>query len=57
MPEQDNKELIPQLKQDIARWKGRAIEAAEMACMHCRQTDPELCRFCRMQKIRDDAGR
>ena len=54
MDEKDVK--IRELTQDIAKWRGRAIEACEMACMHCKKTDPELCRYCRMEKIRKEAG-
>lgn len=52
----DKDETIRALKAELARWRGRAIEAAEMACMKCRNTDLELCRYCRMEKIRKEAG-
>jgi predicted metal-binding protein len=54
MDEKDR--VIQQLMQDIAKWKGRAIEAAETACQLCKQTDLELCKHCRMEKIRKEAG-
>ena len=54
MDEKDKK--IQQMTQDVARWKGRAIEAAEMACQQCRHADMELCKHCRMEKIREEAG-
>ena len=54
MDEQDK--TIQDLRQDCAKWRGRAIEAAEMACNYCRRSDPELCRHCRMEKIRKEAG-
>ena len=47
---------IMSLKQELAKWRGRAIEAAEMACSKCKMTDLELCRHCRMEKIRKEAG-
>lgn len=52
----DKDQVIRDLKAELAKWRGRAIEAAEMACMKCRNTDLELCRFCRMEKIRKEAG-
>lgn len=52
----DKDKVIQELRQDCARWRGRAIEATEMACQHCRASDPELCRYCRMEKIRKEAG-
>jgi hypothetical protein len=54
MDEKDT--LIKNLKMDLAKWRGRAIEAAEMACSKCKMTDLELCRHCRMEKIRKEAG-
>jgi len=54
MDEKDKK--IQQMTQDVARWKGRAIEAAEMACQQCKNVDLELCKHCRMEKIREEAG-
>lgn len=53
----EDKDLeIKSLKQELAKWRGRAIEAAEMACSKCKMTDLELCRHCRMEKIRKEAG-
>ena len=52
----DKDETIRALKMELAKWRGRSIEAVEMACMKCRNTDMELCRFCRMEKIRKEAG-
>ena len=43
------------LKQEIAKWRGRAVEAAEMACSMCRNNDLDLCRHCRMERIRREA--
>ena len=47
---------IQQLKQDVAKWKGRALEAAEVACQLCKHTNLDLCKHCRMEKIREEAG-
>ena len=52
----DKDAMIKELKMDLARWRGRAIEAAEMACGKCGNTDLELCRHCRMERIRKEAG-
>ena len=52
----ENDKKIQQLRQDVAKCKGRAIEAAEMACQQCRHSDLELCKHCRMEKIREEAG-
>jgi len=47
---------IQQLTQDVARWKNRAVEAAERACMECERLDAD-CGKCRMQKIKEEAAR
>ena len=47
---------IQELKKELAIWKGRAVEAAEQSCMLCRHSDLDLCRHCRMEKIRKEAG-
>ena len=49
-------EIIRDLKLELAKWRGRALEACEMACGNCRNNDLELCRYCRMEKIRKEAG-
>ena len=52
----DNKEkTIVDLRQDCARWRGRCIEACEMACQLCRAADPDLCRYCRVERILKEA--
>ena len=51
----DKDKTIQDLRQDCAKWRGRAIEAAEMACQLCRAADPEMCRYCRVEKIRTEA--
>lgn len=52
MDEKDR--LIQRLTQDIARWKSRALEAAEKACFECERMDAD-CSKCRMTKIKEDA--
>jgi hypothetical protein len=53
----DEKDLtIQELKREISRWRGRAIEAAEEVCNQCRIACPDACRNCRMKKIRQEAG-
>ena len=47
---------IQQLKQDLAKWKGRALEASETACQLCKHTNLDLCKHCRMEQIRKEAG-
>jgi hypothetical protein len=53
----DDKDItIRDLKTELAKWRGRAVEACETACQNCRNTDLDLCRYCRMEKIRQEAG-
>ena len=47
---------IQQLKQDVAKWKNRAVEAADRACMECEALHQD-CEKCRMQKIKEEAGK
>lgn len=54
MDEKDKR--IQQLTQDLAKWKNRALEAAEKACFECERLDAN-CEKCRMKKIKEDAGR
>lgn len=56
MDEKSTDEIIRDLRNDLAKWRGRAVEAVEYACSMCRNTDLDLCRYCRMQKIREEAG-
>jgi len=56
MDDREKDQLIQELKQDLARWRGRAVEAVEQACSTCKAADLELCRHCRMEKIRKEAG-
>lgn len=48
--------LIQRLTQDLARWKNRAVEAAEQACFECERLDKD-CSKCRMQKIKEEAAK
>lgn len=53
----DEKDIvIRDLKTELAKWRGRALEAVEMACQGCTNNDLELCRYCRMEKIRQEVG-
>lgn len=52
MDEKDKR--IQSLLQDLAKWKGRAIEAAQQACSICKahvRPDGEDCRVCRMREM------
>lgn len=52
----EEEKRIQDLIREVALWRGRAVEAVEMACQNCRNNDLELCRYCRMEKIRKEAG-
>lgn len=52
MDEKDKK--IQHLTQEVAKWKNRAVEAAEKACFECERLDRE-CATCRMAKIKAEA--
>lgn len=54
MDEKDR--LIQRLYQDLAKWKNRAVEAAERACFECERLDAD-CEKCRMKKIKEDAAK
>ena len=54
--EEDKDNTIRELKQQISFWRGRAVEAVETACQQCRNSDLDLCRYCRMERIRKEAG-
>lgn len=54
MDEKDKR--IQDLIQEIAKWKGRAIEAANQACFECERLDKD-CKKCRMLKIKEEAAR
>ena len=58
MDEKDQR--IQQLTQDAARWRNRAIEAAQRACDECEeyvQRREGVCRKCRMREILEEAGK
>ena len=52
-------EKIQQLTKDVAKWKNRAIEAAEKACDNCEeyQEGRKNCGKCRVNKIWEEAGK
>ena len=56
MTDEDKDALIADLKKQLTFLRGRAVEAVEAACQQCRNNDLELCRYCRMEKIRREAG-
>lgn len=56
MDEKTYEQRIQDLIREVALWRGRAVEAVETACQHCRNNDLDLCRYCRMEKIRKEAG-
>ena len=55
-------EELDALLAEIALAEGAAhtsvipVEAVETACQQCRNSDLELCRYCRMERIRKEAG-
>ena len=53
------KENILQLRQEAAKWKNRALEAAEKACDNCEkyQEGRKKCGNCRINKIWEEAGK
>ena len=55
MDEKDQK--IQRLIAEVARWKGRALEAVGKACIECEIFSAEnpTCKRCRMTKIREEA--
>lgn len=54
MDEKDR--VIQQLNRDLAKWKNRAVEAAEKACFECEHLSAD-CSKCRMTKIKEEAGK
>lgn len=58
MDEKEKK--LQAITQEVAKWKGRAIEAAEQACYNCEEyTDrnENRCRKCRIKQIMEEAGK
>ena len=54
MDEKDKR--IQYLTQEVAKWKNRAVEAAEKACFECEHLSAD-CSKCRMTKIKEEAGK
>ena len=52
------KENILQLRQEAAKWKNRALEAAEKACEKCfdNREGQRICEKCRIKRIKEEAG-
>ena len=44
---------IINLRNDTAKWKGRCVEVAYMACRFCKMLagPPEMCQKCRVREI------
>ena len=57
MDERDLK--IQKLTQDVAKWKNRAVEVAQVACENCEEyaEGHKNCGACRVLKIKEEAGR
>lgn len=51
-----------QLLQEVAKWKGRAVEAAAKACVNCeeyqeeKKHDKSRCGYCRILQIQHEAA-
>ena len=53
----DEKDVVIQrLMKEVGKWKNRAVEAAERACLECERLDVD-CMKCRMREIKEDAAR
>lgn len=46
---------IQRLTHEVARWKGRALEAAARACDECSEYMGRHCEQCRIRKIKEEA--
>ena len=48
---------IQRLTQDVARWKNRAVELADVACQNCEEymEAQRHCEKCRVRKIKEEA--
>ena len=54
----DSEAIIQNLRQEVAKWKGRTIEAAMEACTIClNYVKPEVidCQHCRMKEFQEQA--
>ena len=52
----NEQERITQLTNDVAKWKNRALEAAQRACDECSEYMARHCEKCRIKKIKEEAG-
>jgi hypothetical protein len=49
---------VQQLRQDVAKWKNRALEACEKACFNCEEYwSRKHCEKCRITKIKEEAAK
>ena len=57
MDERDLK--IQRLTADVAKWKNRAVEVAQVACENCEEyvEGRKNCDKCRVMKIKEEAGK
>ena len=58
MDEKDKR--IQDLTQELAKWKNRAIEAAQQVCSLCNDMLVPMeadCKLCRMKKILEDGNK
>lgn len=54
MDEKDK--IISDMRQELAKWRGRAIEAAQEACTICQShvhPDGDDCRICRIRQLQE----
>ena len=53
----DERDLeIQGLRDEVKKQRNRAIEVADLACQMCRASDPDMCRYCRIDKVRKEAA-
>ena len=60
MNEHELNAKIQDLQKEVARWKNRALEAADKACFYCEEyieRKPEVCQKCRMTRIKEESGK
>ena len=53
----DKDRMIEDLKEEVAKWRGRAVEAASRACEECDEYHVygKNCEKCRMRRIHKEA--
>lgn len=51
----DKDAMIKTLRNDVAKWRCRALEAASKACDECREYTPRCCNSCRIKQIKEEA--